>query len=680
MFKVKAAFILVVLVGLAAAWHAAAEESQNDTSPSKKPMEFVDVMKMPFVNAPIISPDGTQIAYVQTTLSPDGGDSAVMLLSADGDTSLPFVGSEYGAESLQWSPNGRYLAFLSSKGSDDVNQVWTIDTRGGSPRQYTDLPQGVTSFSWAPDNKRMALVARDFKPEAPTPQPYVIDRILFKKDYVGYLDRTRTHVHVVDDRMADAIQLTFGDYDDTDAVWSPDGQFIAFTSNRTEEPDLNVNTDIWVVAPQDTAERQEPRQVTTGPSQDRTPVWSNDSRHIAYISTHDYLGTSYGIEEVMIVAVDGGPPRSLTAPLDQNAPHRSKPVFSSNDRHIYFKLEVSSRFDLARVRVSDGKVDRLLKQDESMSSFTMSRDDVIVTSTSSAQRPAEFYLLDGGKRRTLTEFGSEFLDTVELAEVRSVWFESSDGVQVEQLVYLPPGSKEGDKHPTYVQLHGGPVLQNTIAFDLFSQLQAAQGYAVLLPNFRGSSGYGKAFSLGAFAAWGKQDFEDVMAGVDTAIEMGIADPDRLAVGGWSYGGILGAHVITKTDRFKAAFIGAGEAMYVANYGPDMWPILWEAEFGLPWENRELWEALSPYWDLPKVTTPTLFVGGENDLNVPIASAERMYAVLRRIGVPTKLVVYPGEYHIVSNPAFQMDLRSRVSAWFAKYVLGEEDDSSEESSQ
>ena len=522
----------------------------------------------------------------------------------------------------------------------------------------------------------MTLVARVFKEKAPTPQPYVIDRILFKKDYVGYLDRTRTHVYVVEDRMAEAVQLTFGDYDDTDVIWSPDGRFIAFTSNRTEEPDLNVNTDIWVVSPQDVTERPEPRQVTTSPSQDRTPVWSNDGRHIAYISTHDYLGTSYGIEEVMIVPIDGGSPRSLTAPLDQNAPHRSKPVFSNNDRHIYFKLEASSRFDLARVRISDGKVDRLLEQDESMNSFTMSREDVIVVSTSSAQRPTEFYLLDRKKRNKLTDFSSSFLDTVEPAEVQSVWFESSDGVQVEQLVYLPPGSKKGDKHPTYVQLHGGPVLQNTIGFDLFSQLYAAQGYAVLLPNFRGSSGYGKEFSLGAFAAWGKQDFEDVMAGVDFAIEMGIADPDRLAVGGWSYGGILGAHVITKTDRFKAAFIGAGEAMYVANYGPDMWPILWEAEFGLPWENRELWEELSPYWDLPNVTTPTIFVGGENDLNVPIASAERMYAVLRRVGVPTKLVIYPGEYHVVSNPAFQMDLRNRVSAWFAKYVLGERGDHDE----
>lgn len=676
MIKAKAAFFLVVLCASATGKLAAAEDAPIEAAPAKKLMEFADVMKMPFVGAPVISPDGKWIAYSRTDLSPTGGGSAVMLLSTDGETSLPFIGSDYGAESLQWSPDGRYLAFLSTKGSDDAKQVWTIDTRGGSPRQYTGLPQGVTSFSWAPDNRRMALIASDFKEKPATPQPYVIDRILFKKDYVGYLDRTRTHVYVVEDRMAEAAQITFGDYDDTDATWSPDGRFVAFTSNRTEEPDLNVNTDIWIVSPDATAERQEPRQVTTDPSQDRTPVWSNDSRHIAYISTHDYLGTSYGIEEVMIVSVDGGSPRSLTAPLDQNAPHRSKPVFSSNDRHIYFRLEVSSRFDLARVRVSDGKVDRLLAPDESMSSFTMSSNNVIVTATSSAQRPTEFYLLDRGKRSKLTEFSNDFLDTVELADVRSMWFKSTDGVMVEQLVYLPPGSEEGERLPTYVQLHGGPVLQNTIGFDLFAQLNAAQGYAVLLPNFRGSSGYGKEFSLGAFAAWGKQDYEDVMAGVDAAIEEGIADPDRLAVGGWSYGGILGAHVITKTDRFKAAFIGAGEAMYVANYGPDMWPILWEAEFGLPWENRELWEDLSPYWDLPKVTTPTLFVGGENDLNVPIASAERMYAVLRRIGVPTRLVIYPGEYHVVSNPAFQMDLRSRVSAWFAKYVLGEGEESPE----
>ena len=254
-----------------------------------------------------------------------------------------------------------------------------------------------------------------------------------------------------------------------------------------------------------------------------------------------------------------------------------------------------------------------------------------------------------------------------MGDVETVTFDSRDGTTVEQFIYTPPGYEKKSRYPTIVQLHGGPVMQNDYGFNANAQYLAANGFVVLLPNFRGSSGYGEEFSKGANGAWGKKDVEDVLAGVRHAVEAGIADEDRLGVGGWSYGGILGVQVITKTNMFKAAMVGAGEALYTPNYGADMWQLLWEAEFGLPWERRDLWEGLSPYYDLPKVTTPTLFVGGKEDLNVPIANAEGMYQVLRRVGVPTQLVIYPGEFHAIQRPSFQRDLVTRTLDWYNTYV-------------
>ena len=204
-------------------------------------------------------------------------------------------------------------------------------------------------------------------------------------------------------------------------------------------------------------------------------------------------------------------------------------------------------------------------------------------------------------------------------------------------------------------------------FSFEAHLFAAQGYVVILTNPRGSSGYGQDFSSVLWADWGNPDFEDVMAGVDYAIERGYADPDRLGVGGWSYGGILTNYVITKTDRFEAAVTGASEVLYVANYGHDHYQRQWEAELGLPWENRDAWERISPFNAVENVTTPTLIMGGEKDWNVPIQNSEQLYQALKRRGVDTQLVVYPGQSHGIRVPSYQKDRLERYLNWYGRYL-------------
>ncbi len=247
---------------------------------------------------------------------------------------------------------------------------------------------------------------------------------------------------------------------------------------------------------------------------------------------------------------------------------------------------------------------------------------------------------------------------IELGAVDYVQFKSKDGTPVGSYLFKPPGYKTGTKYPTILWLHGGPTLSHQAEFDFRAQILAANGFVVVQPNPRGSSGYGEEFCKAIFADWGHKDFEDDMAAVDYALAQGIADPERLGVGGHSYGAISTNFIITQTHRFKAAISNAGEFLYILNYGTDLYSRHWEYELGLPWENRALWEKISPFTRVKDITTPTLVMGGDIDWNVPIANSEQLYQSLRRLGVPTMLVVYPGEYHDFVRPSFVKDLNER----------------------
>jgi dipeptidyl aminopeptidase/acylaminoacyl peptidase len=247
--------------------------------------------------------------------------------------------------------------------------------------------------------------------------------------------------------------------------------------------------------------------------------------------------------------------------------------------------------------------------------------------------------------------------------------EVEDGTVIDTFVMFPPDYEEGKRYPGIMRIHGGPWSQYDWHFNSEAQMFAAAGYVVVMTNFRGSFGYGQAFADALVGKWGDVDYRDSMDAMDFAIEKGWVDGDRMAVYGWSWGGFLTNHVITKTDRFKAAISGASETLVVANYGHDEWQRLWAEDPGLPWldGNREVWDKVSPFYSLDKVTTPTLVVGGEDDWNMPILNSEQLYLVLKHRGVPTQLVVYPGEGHSISVPSYRKDLYERYLGWFEKYL-------------
>lgn len=641
---------------------------------AQRTLALDDLFRMRAVGDPQLSPDGRWVAYTvrTTSLEREKSETRLWMVSIDGGAPLPMTAEGYSASRPRWSPDGKYLTFLASKGDDAKTQVWALDRRGGEAQALTNVTQGVESYEWSPDATRLLLAIEDPEEESDsaesdekTQKPWVIDRLQFKRDGTGYLTgNRRTHLYVFDVAAERLTQITSGNYDESQAVWSPDGKWIAFTSNRTPDPDTNVNSDIWIVAADNTDEGQSLRQVTTNPGSDDSPAWSPDGEWIAYRTNIEPDLIWYGVDQLAVVPAEGGEPRLLTRALDRWI---SNPQFTADGRAVLFELEDSAEDHLARVDLGNGRITRPFAGPVSVQDYARGGDGTIVALAARLDVPREIFVLDRGTPRQITHTNKEWLDSLRLGDVQNVQFPSTHGTEVEGFIYLPPDYRPGTRYPTLLRIHGGPVSQFSHEFNFEAHLFAANGYVVVTTNPRGSSGYGQAFSRALFADWGNKDFDDVMAGVDHAIALGYADPDRLGVGGWSYGGILTNYVITKTHRFKGAITGASEVLYVANYGHDHYQYEWEKELGLPWENRDVWERISPFNYVENIVTPTLIMGGEKDWNVPILNSEQLYQALRRLGRETQLVVYPGQPHGLRVPSYQKDRLERYLAWYDKYV-------------
>jgi len=619
-----------------------------------------------------ISPEGNFVSYTVTSsdLKKDSTRDVVWMQPSSGGDPIRMTAAEHDASSPQWSPDGRFLAVMSDR-KDETTQVWLLDRRGGDAQLLTEFKQGVDSFAWSPDGKRILLVAADPTPadldeeELPNPRPYVVDRLQFKEDYVGYLSRHRTHVYVVDVATREAKQVTSGDFDDSDPAWSPDGTQIVFVSNRTDMPDRNRNSDLWIVSVDE--EELPLRQLTTNSTADANPSWSPDGRTIVYTSTVPDALPIYAIPQLTVVDVETGatavnPSLRETQVFD--------PRYGPDGKAIYAITEYHAEQHLVQVDAVTGAVQSLVEGADVVTEFAVSSTGDLFATVSRPQLPEELFALENGALKQLSFTNQPVLENLQLAEVRKESYQSADGTTIEALYVFPPGFKKGKAYPGILFIHGGPMQQWDLRFDSEAQMLAAKGYVLVMPNPRGSWGYGQSFAEAIRGDWGNLDYQDVMAGIDHGIDEGWIDEDHMAVYGWSYGGMLTNHVITKTDRFKAAITVASATLYISNYGHDQYQRWWEEELGLPWlpENREKYDRMSPFYKLDRVTTPTLVVGGEDDWNVPIQNSEQLYIVLKRRGIPTELVVYPEQGHTWSDvPSYDKDLYQRYFAWLERFV-------------
>ena len=663
------------------------------TPAEQRPITIDDHFQIREVEGPKLSPDAQWVAYTVKTasLKEDNSEQRIWMVPFAGGEAVPLTAEGVSSGNPRWSPDGKYLAFLSAR-HEGKTQIWLLNRIGGEAQRLTETPQDVDTFEWSPDSKRLCLILRDPTTEEleaaknkdedkdiedkatqekkhKTQKPWVIDRLQFKVDEVGYLDRRRTHLYIFDLATKKLTQITSGDYDDSDPAWSPDDEQLAFTSNRTSDPDRNYNNDIWTVAAGNTDKGAHLTQITTNPGDDHAPTWSPDGKWIAYVTQTEPKLFEYATKHLGVSSATGGEAKILTRSFDRNV---DQIRFATDSKSLYFIADDDGTQNVCRIAVTGGEVTRPIGGRVMVYSYSLAKSGEIAAQIDRMDRPSEIYALpaSGGAPKQVTHTNDALISQLKLSPGEYVHFKSQDGTTVSGYLYKPLDYTPGKKVPTLLRPHGGPVWAWYAEFQPDIQLFAANGYAVLLPNPRGSSGYGQKYCQAIFADWGNKDYQDDMAFVDYAVEQGIADPDRLGVGGWSYGGISTDFIIGQTTRFKAAISGAGEALNTALYGHDQYQKDYETELGRPWENEALWDRLSPFYKVAKITTPTLFMGGNIDWNVPILGGEQMYQALKSLGRETELVVYPDEYHEFKTPSHMKDRLRRYLAWYAHYVKGD----------
>jgi dipeptidyl aminopeptidase/acylaminoacyl peptidase len=663
----------------------------------KRPLSLDDLGKLKEVRDPQCAPDGKTVAFVvsQIDVKEDKpGSGHVWTVGIDGQNERQITSSTDSESAPRFSPDGKYLSFTSSRpGTAKGNQVWLLDRSGGEAFQLTEVKGRLQGYEWSPDSKRLALVVGDPDPDAAdapaagapasgaaaadgggrgkAPKPIVIDRYKYKQDGQGYLLSGRhTYVYLFDIATKSFDRLTKGKADESSSSWSPDGTRIAFMSNRAEDPDREPSSQLFIV---DAKKESTEKAMTPATSRGGRgkPEWSADGKWIAFLEGDDKKYSAYGMEHLALVAADGSsaPARvKATEDLDRGV---GSPRFSGDGKAITVLVTDDQSVYPARVTLATNRVEKLITAPVVVSSVTAAGACMAALSGGNA-KPTEVYRWDGANLAQLSHQNDALFAELQLGTTETVSAKSKDGTEVHGLLTKPAGYVAGSKIPMLLRIHGGPNGQDQHTFAFERQWFAANGYAVLAVNYRGSSGRGAKFSKAIAADWGHYEVDDLQAMVDQVVKMGVADPNKLGVGGWSYGGILTDYMIASDTRFKAATSGAGTAFTVAFYGTDQYIIQYDYEIGPPWDPKawETYQKISyPFLHADRIKTPTLFLGGEKDFNVPVQGGQQMYQALRSLNIDTQLIIYPNENHGITRPSYVRDRYERYLAWYESHING-----------
>ena len=658
---------------------------------AKRLIKVEDMHRFHDVRDPQISPDGKWIAYTLSTVDTvaDKSDTDVWMVSWDGAQNLRVTSSPEAENAPRWSPDGRYLSFLSSRpGKAKGNQIWLLDRNGGEAQQFTDFKGRLSSYEWSPDSRKLLLTMADRDASDPAdpadgeppagggrgapgkaPKPIVIDRYKFKQDVQGYLTQAVARIYLFDVATKKAEPLTSAEsIEVASPAWSPDGKLISFLGKEGKDSD-RYNT--WNVYTMEARAGAAAHQLTHydgihGSASRGRAEWSPDGSRLVYLQSSGAKQGAYNMNRLAVISAAGGEPRVIAGKFDRGV---SSPRFSTDGSSVLF-LVADDRWEYpASLPANGGAVHGMVKGSGMITTLEQGKDGRMALLSASDTSHGEVYVLEDGTMRKLTHHNDALMAEFKLGATEEFSCKARDGNEVHGLLVKPPDYEPGKKYPTLLRIHGGPNGQDGHSFSFERQLFAASGYVVVAVNYRGSSGRGEDYQVAISADWGNKEVIDLQAAMDYVVSIGLADPDRLGVGGWSYGGILTDAMIAKDHRFKAATSGAGTAFPIALYGVDQYIIQYDEEIGPPWKvGLEPWAKISyAFLHADQITTPTLFMGGEKDFNVPLVGGEQMYQALRSLGVPTQLVVYPGQFHGIARPSYQKDRMERYLAWYAKYL-------------
>ena len=668
-----------------------------------------------------VSPDGERIAFTTTEYEPDDDRARQSLwtVPADGSEDPHRLTRLANAADPSWSPDGGKLGFLAARerdlslavGRDDGDgpeetdvgdaeatdpvdgpeaaegeepdrQLWVFDLeRGGDPRQVTDRDHGVREFDWGPDGERVVISAKD-----PTDEeaeylaareedgPVEIERLQHRADGVGFTDSVDSYLFVVDLEARETRRL-----DDAygggaleplaglQPAWGV-GERIAFCANRTERPDDSAAMDVYVVD----ADGGESRRVTDGSAACSDPVWSPGGDRLAYTAAEP--GNPYAPAEVRVADLPAETDRSVSASLDRTVSRFSSPRWlDSESLCVAIGDEGWSRLVVCRADADEPRrVFEELGRDRSIAYLDVGGGTVGI-SIHDPEAGHDVHVLDGSalrserdaEARRLTALRNRLVEDHPMPSVERLTTEGE--ATVESLCYVPDDVDLADgPHPTILWPHGGPASYDTPWFRFTTAFFTSRGYVICKPNYRGSTSYGRAFAETLQGRWGSVEIDDQLAVVDELLERGIADPERLFVTGFSYGGISTGFLLTRTDRFVAAAAEHGIYDLRSAYGTDDTQAWLSAEFGVPWEAPDTYEASSSITDVDEIDTPLLVTAGGQDWRCPPSQSEQLYVSVRKRGVPAKLVVYPDEHHNVGDPDRAIHRLEALVGWFERF--------------
>ncbi len=642
-------------------------------------LQSADLYKLRSVATVAYSPDGARVAYaVQNSSRPGRPFSQVFVIELASGKSIRFGAENEPSSDPVWSPDGKWIAYNGTHGDAKGLQIARPDGTGVvalAPVTGTNSPEPGQggSVTWSPASDQIAFISATAGPEteAANGDPIVITRYLYKpsaeEGLTHFNDNRRMHIFTVDIGTRQVRQLTSGNYYEHSIDWSPDGKQILFVSNREPNSDEFFNYDIFTVSPADGAIRR----LTATESNEYAPKWSPDGKTIAYLATKRGITdreTTMEDTHAWVMDADGGHAREIGAAIDNRQGHLG---WSPDSASLYLTAQERGSVHLYRVPAQGGRPERVLEDPGSIAGWSANRQGDLAYSYSSARDLAELYLKAGSTKRQLTNMNAEVLKSVEIAEVTSFTFPSNDNkFQVEAFLTKPLGQTAESRHPLIVNIHGGPHGQNGPAFNTRAQVYAAHGYATLMVNFRGSTGYGQAFADAVFGDQNGNEAQDVLYSVNAAVRRFLwIDREKMGVEGVSYGGQLTNWLVTQTNEFKAAIPIASISNLISYNYMTYYNQYEEMEFGQFLHQGNLmdlaWER-SALKHVANVHTPVMLMHGENDADVPIAEAEQFYVALKDVGVETVFVRYPREGHGLRETAHQVDSIERAIRWYEQH--------------